>query len=1004
MTPIDDTGIFGNAYDDEDVEEEVDMNNADSSYTTSDAPFTKFLKDHPQEQVIGSLKTHVQTRNMTKINEEHGLISSVHKLRRTNHKDFQNCLFACFLSQKEPKKVIQALEDPSWVEAMQNELLQFKLLKDERGIVVKNKARLVAQGYTQEEGVDFEEVFAPVARIEAIRLFLAYASFKDFVVYQIDVKSGFLYGKIEEEAPRAWYETLSTYFLDNGFHMGQINKTLFIKRHKDDILLVQVYVDDIIFGSTKKELSTEFEKLMHDKFQMSSIGELTFFLGLQVQQKHDGIFISQEKYVAEILKKFNFINEKTASTPIETNKALVKDEEAEAVDVHLYRSMIGSLMYLTASRPDIMFTVCVRVSKKQTIVANSTIKAEYVAAANCYGQVGDEAVHKELGDRMERAATTVSSLEVEQDSGAQTRFETTSNSPMNHLSQELTHLEVGRTFWATIKVKKVNGQERIQALVDKQKVIITKEGIRRDLHFDDAEGTDCLPTATIFEEIARMGYEKPSQSAKTTAWNEFSSTMASAIICLANNQKFNFSKYILDNMVKNLEGGVKFFMFLRFLQVILDKQVEGMDKHKATFVISSHTKKVFANIRRQADGFSGRVTHLFNTMMVQANQVEETKVKEETEVPQDGTEHEESMPTPSHDPLPSGEDRMQLSDLMILCSKLQKQVLDLEKAKSDQAIEIASLKKRFNKLERRRQSRNTGLKRLKKVGSARRIESSEDKDSLGAQEDASKKGRSIKDHDADSEVTLLNKTQERKDENLMFDTGVFDSNEMFVDATTVVTTASEAVSIAGVEDSVAPTIQVTTDATTLQISKDELTLAQTLMEIKAKTVTTTATTVITESKAKGVSIQEPSETTTRAVITSSKVQAKDKGKAIMVESEIPLKKKDQIALDVELALRLHAEEQAELEKIQRERTAQEEPGKAAIEEELDDIQAMIEADKQMAERLQSEEQEKYTIEEKAIMLAEMITERKRFFVAQRAAEIKSRPPTKTQVRNIDVPI
>ncbi|GJW22527.1 putative ribonuclease H-like domain-containing protein [Tanacetum coccineum] len=292
---MDNTGIFGNAYDDEDLEEEVDMNNVISSYSVPDTSFTKFHKDHPEDQVIGSLKTPVQTRHMTKINEEHGLFSSVHKLRRTNHKDFQNCLFACFLSQMEPKKPVQALKDPSWVEAMQDELLQFKLLKkDERGIVVKNKARLVAQGYTQEEGIDYDEVFAPVARIEAIRLFLAYASFKDFVVYQMDVKSAFLYGKIEEEvyvcqppgfedphflnkvykvekalyglhqAPRAWYETLSTYLQDNGFHRGQINKTLFIKRHKDDILLVQVYVEDIIFGSTKKEMSTKFEKLMHD--------------------------------------------------------------------------------------------------------------------------------------------------------------------------------------------------------------------------------------------------------------------------------------------------------------------------------------------------------------------------------------------------------------------------------------------------------------------------------------------------------------------------------------------------------------------------------------------------------------------------------------------------------------------------------------------------------------------------------------------------------------------
>ncbi|GKA33269.1 putative ribonuclease H-like domain-containing protein [Tanacetum coccineum] len=260
--------------------------------------------------------------------------------------------------------------------------------KDERGIVIRNKARLVAQGHRQEEGIDYEEVFAPVARIEAIRLFLAYASFMGFLVYQMDVKSAFLYGTIEEEvyvtqppgfkdpdhpdkvykvvkalyglhqAPRAWYETLANYLLGNRFKRGKIDQTLFIKKQKGDILLVQVYVDDIIFGSTNKELCTAFEKLMKDKFQMSSMGELTFFLGLQVTQREDGIFISQDKYVAEILKKFNYTDVKSASTPVDLEKPLVKDGDADDVDVHLYRSMIGSLMYLTSSRPDIMFTVC----------------------------------------------------------------------------------------------------------------------------------------------------------------------------------------------------------------------------------------------------------------------------------------------------------------------------------------------------------------------------------------------------------------------------------------------------------------------------------------------------------------------------------------------------------------------------------------------------------------------------------------------------------------------
>nr|GEY95826.1 putative ribonuclease H-like domain-containing protein [Tanacetum cinerariifolium] len=229
------------------------------------------------------------------------------------------------------------------------------------------------KGQTQEEGIDYDEVFAPIVKIEVIRLFLAYASFKDFVVYQMDVKSAFirsrtlwctklykvittLYGL--HQAPRAWYETLSTYLLDNGFQRGKIDKTLFIRRYKGDILLVQVYVDDINFGSTKKELYTSFENLMHKKFHMSSMGEFTFFWGLQEKQKDDGIFIGQDKYVAEILKKFGFFEVKTAITPMETQKPLLKDKDGKEVDVHIYRLMISSLMYLTSLRCDIMFVVC----------------------------------------------------------------------------------------------------------------------------------------------------------------------------------------------------------------------------------------------------------------------------------------------------------------------------------------------------------------------------------------------------------------------------------------------------------------------------------------------------------------------------------------------------------------------------------------------------------------------------------------------------------------------
>ncbi|GJS76555.1 ribonuclease H-like domain-containing protein [Tanacetum coccineum] len=395
IAKIHSTSISGSAYDDfpntpiddQSVGREADFHNMEPSINVSPIPTTRIHSIHPKDQIIGDLKSVVQTRRMTKKSKA-GLVSFINKQRRTNHKDFHNFLFACFLSQVELKKVNQPLDDVSWVEAIQEELLHFKLLnvwtlvdllkgkkaigtkwvfrkkKDQRGIVVRNKTRLVAQGHRQEEGIDYDEVFAPMARIEAIRLFLAYASYMDFTVYQMDVKSAFLYGTIKEEVygnhppgfedpefPNKVYKVEKTL-------RGTIDKTLFIKKIKNDILLVQVYVDDIIFGSTKKSLSIEFEKLMHKRFQMSSMGELTFFLGFQVEQRKYGIFLSQDKYVYNILKKFGFTTLKTASTPMEIHKSLSTNAAEPDVDVHLYRSMIGTLMYLTSSRPDIMFVVC----------------------------------------------------------------------------------------------------------------------------------------------------------------------------------------------------------------------------------------------------------------------------------------------------------------------------------------------------------------------------------------------------------------------------------------------------------------------------------------------------------------------------------------------------------------------------------------------------------------------------------------------------------------------
>ncbi|GJY50085.1 putative ribonuclease H-like domain-containing protein, partial [Tanacetum coccineum] len=263
-------GIFNGAYDDdEDVGAVADFNNMDNTIAVSPIPTLRIHKDHPKGQILGDPTSAVQTRGKIQkaSSAQQALVSYIHKQNRTNHKDHQNCLFACFLSQEEPKTISQALKDESWVEAMQEELLQFKLQqvwilvdlpfgkkaigtkwvfrnkRDERSIVVKNKARLVAQGHRQEEGIDYDEVFAPVARIEAIRLFLAFTSYKGFLVYQMDVKSAFLYGTIEEEVT-AWISFLSLPYL-----AAQMRN----KFHQHDGLLLSVTSFLIISFSTVAE-------------------------------------------------------------------------------------------------------------------------------------------------------------------------------------------------------------------------------------------------------------------------------------------------------------------------------------------------------------------------------------------------------------------------------------------------------------------------------------------------------------------------------------------------------------------------------------------------------------------------------------------------------------------------------------------------------------------------------------------------------------------------------
>ncbi|GJX75440.1 retrovirus-related pol polyprotein from transposon TNT 1-94 [Tanacetum coccineum] len=298
--------------------------------------------------------------------------------------------------------------DHSWIESMQDELNQFKRLdvwelverpvdrniiavkwlwKNKtcaENMVIRNKSRLVTKVYRQEEGIDVEELFAPVARLEAVRMFMAYAAYKNFTIYQMDVKTAFLNGPLKEEvfvsepdgfvdpdfpnhvyrikkalyglkqAPIAWYDKLSSFLIEHHFKKGIVDPTLFTRKHGDDILLVQIYVDDIIFGSTNPVFSNRFAKLMKDNFEMSMMGEMKFFLGLQIYQSPHGIFISQSQYTLEILKKHGMDGCDFISTPMATAR-IDADLQGIPTDQTKYHNMIGGLMYLTASRPDITF-------------------------------------------------------------------------------------------------------------------------------------------------------------------------------------------------------------------------------------------------------------------------------------------------------------------------------------------------------------------------------------------------------------------------------------------------------------------------------------------------------------------------------------------------------------------------------------------------------------------------------------------------------------------------
>nr|GEW18199.1 putative ribonuclease H-like domain-containing protein [Tanacetum cinerariifolium] len=523
----------------------------------------------------------------------------------TTNTDDTNGVEADLSNMKEPKKISNALQDPSWVEAMQEELLQFKIhnvwslvdcpkgvrpigtkwvlknKKDERGIVIINKARLVAQGNTHEERIDYNEVFAPIARIEAIRLFLAYASFIGFTVYQMDVKSAFLYGTIDEEVQRG------------------------------DFILVQVYVDDIIFGSSNAQLCREFEALMHEKFQMSAMGELNFFLGLKVLQKKDGIFLSQDKHQV---------------TPKECHLHAVK---------RTFRYLKGhpklGLSYPKESPFDF-----VAYSDSDYGGASKDRKSTTGGSANGCGQV--PWIQNQLldyGDCFEKKLISVDHIHTDENvadlltkpfDGGRFQYLVVKHAMYGFIIGNLiiyttfvSHIVFGwvigtSKYWGVLRIlmisirliplvskaktfdlvwiwlggdygnvflmsfngiqwiKTTNEGTKILATVDGKLRTISKSSIRRNLKLNDEVGISSLPDAELFENLTLMGYNiLPNQkftfqkgqfshkwkyfihtimqclSPKNNGFNEFSSNIATALVCLATNRVYNFSKMIFDD-------------------------------------------------------------------------------------------------------------------------------------------------------------------------------------------------------------------------------------------------------------------------------------------------------------------------------------------------------------------------------------------------------------------------------------------------------------------------
>nr|GEV70274.1 ribonuclease H-like domain-containing protein [Tanacetum cinerariifolium] len=804
--------------DEDDVGVEADFNNLETSITVSPIPTIRVHKDHPVSQIIGGLSSTTQTRSMTIVVKDQGGLSQMF------NDDFHTCMFACFLSHEEPKRKVWIFVDLSYGKRAIGSKWVFKNKKDERGIVIRNKARLVTQGHTQEDEIDYEEVFAPVARIEAIRLFLAYASFMGFMVYQMDVKRAILYETIKEEvyvcqplgfedpdhpdkvykvvkelyglhqAPRAWYETLANYLLENGFQRGKIDQTLFIKRQKvkrifrylkgkpylglwypkDSPFDLVAYSDSDYAGASLDRKSTtrgcQFLRCKLISWQCkkqrvvatSSIEAEYVAAASCCCSKWNGVFekdVTCYNYLKCWLphhttngSQFTMYNphknwlvqiKRPLSWLVQKQTAFGKDKSNPLTVHSLLKTIWSSIHHLLINE---VLTI-----PRQTTTVFLLPKVEKVGIGVNAVDLQVSAVRHMLLLLVQKLllfslTTWCCSLSAVSEgfhqiidflNGISIKYALIMNPNI--------YVSCIKQFWTTVAVKQVNDVTRLQALVDKKKVVVTEATIREALCLDDAEGVDCLPNEEIFAELARMGYEKPStkrtfykaffssqwkflihtilqcMSAKRTSWNEFSSSMASAVICLSSGRKFNFSKYIFDSLVRNIDSTTKFYMYPRFLQLIIRKQV--------------------------GKGFSRVETPLFEGMLVDQQvdeegdadaNVEEVNAGDVTkgdvsathgEVPTVAEEQSISYPTPPTPPPQPPQDILSTS----------------------QALEITKLKRRVKKLERRNTMRKLKFKRLQRLGTPRRVETSNET----VLDDVSNQEKMIAEMDQDDEVEEL---------------------------------------------------------------------------------------------------------------------------------------------------------------------------------------------------------------------------------------------------------